>query len=330
MFTRFTAITTLGLSCLAVSSVAIADSSTQKSAQNKKKEINYSVISIGFEQVSYQESITNFLGGIQESENLKTKTSVMNPMHRSKSYSTLSDDWGVYIGTSSTLIQNVEKEDWKLGSFGSIQENDFKVSSSELEIKAAYQLYPGGQFIIGTMFNTYDYSRYHLKESTGSAPLNKVLKDFIRQKHTELGDSPEVIEAEVAKAGLKIVTGAITESSDNIEIGVGYAYDSEFAQNGNWHWYAGAEISVPLYYRVINSSSEGNEHTGSVSEGFGLHTYAGTRYLFTENVSFDLGLRGIYKKRDQLEKTLDNGGTQTLPDITYQSMQYFIGLNWRH
>ncbi|AWB68213.1 hypothetical protein C2869_18135 [Saccharobesus litoralis] len=323
-------------------SIAIAlacVASTGLAAKEKKKLPNFSMVGIGFEHVGYQESVNNFLQSVgKEGANLKTDSVVINPIHRAVSFSSISEDYGFYIATSSTLINNLVDEEWNLTDFGAVQNNQLQVSTAELELKLAYNLDAGSQLLIGGGFNTYDFSRFGFKfagdeaKNTGGYKLDNFLKDFTRDRLINEGKLtiPQINE-EVEKSGLKLAPGAVSESNDNIEISIGYRYDTELANEaGKFHWFAGAELNFPLFYRVINSENEEVEHSGSIGDGYGVQGYGGIRYLVTKKVSLDVGLRAQMRNRARIDEKLDNGLTQTLPEITYTNVQYFLGINWRH
>lgn len=82
---------------------------------------SYSEIKIGLENITYSETLNNVAGLGQLSQSID----VTNPTVRQISYSSVNDNWGLYIETASTI----STETWSLDTFGEIQSNALKDKS---------------------------------------------------------------------------------------------------------------------------------------------------------------------------------------------------------
>jgi hypothetical protein len=292
--------------------------------------LNFSFFSIGIENITYKEDVSNFLEGVSSGHNLNTKTSVNNAIQRSQSYTVIDDEWGVYINGTSTISQNFADEEWHLSGIGHIQNDKFKIRTTEVQVKSAYNVHSGGQLLVGFTLNTFDFTRSAFEYAQDGEKLNIILKDAGEEIAREAGFSQAEIDNFRDESGFDVVAGDISESSDNLDLSLGYLYDTHFFSKEKFQWYAGAEISFPVYYRVLNTFRPDSEHTGNLGDGIGAQLYGGMRWMLTNKLSVDLGMRGLYKSRKQIKKTFDDGTSETLPDISYQSVQYFLGINFRH
>lgn len=293
-------------------SLSLALATAGFSASSHAAQTDYSVVSLGVESINYQEKLDSFVN----TDGFSTDTTVTNPMHRAKSYTVIDKDWGFYIGTASTLMQNSTTEDWDFNGIGKVQTNEFRVNVAELELKGAYNLSENSQLIFGGSFFSLHFTRSEFRRAAQADALDAKLK-----------------EADPLNSFV-VNPGSVSESIDNVELMIGYLIDSEFGQSADFNWYVGVEAALPVYYRVTNSSTDNIELDKTLGGGYAINGYTGVRWKVSKRMSADIGVRAQYKIRDSITGDYtDRDGesrTSTLPDVTYSALQAFVGINWRY
>ena len=300
---------------------------------------SYGSIEFGFETINYKENFV-LLG-----QELSQDSLIINPIQHSLSYTAIesNEKLGFYLESTSTLFESIVDEDWSLGQYGEIQNNDLVMSSIDVKVQGAYNVAPHSQLLAGISFFVLDFTRSSFTRSSGGDFFHADIvngnydADLIANV-TNPADQDAIINAENCDSdgpgdhdqdgekGFCMSSGSVSESQNSVEFLFGYIYDSNFAERRDFSWYAQAELALPIWHRTTNSGFEG-QALDEFGGGWGVNTRAGVRWSITKKVNFTLGAVATYKTRD---KVSENVGARVLsvPKIDYTNVQMLAGLVW--
>lgn len=284
---------TLGICCLLISCNTFAKNSS------------FSEIDIGFEHITYKESLDDVAGQGQ----LRQSISVTNPSAHNLSYSGINEKWGFYLEGTTTLATQLNTEHWSIGSFGEIQQNEFRVKASDIGLKAAYNLTNSWQVLTGARFSASAYTRSNF---------------------TKVQPGAERFEEAIAPSTFETFQGAISEDQYALLFTLGTRYDSRWAKpSSKWSWYAEADINTPIYAAVQNTAYP-NQTLSDSFHGWGLAGKCGIRYKALDHLSIKLGLYAQTQYRDAVVVHTDSGLRTRVPDIELINVGTGLGISWTY
>jgi len=271
------------------------------------KKDSYSELDIGFDHMSYEETLSGF-AQLGSDGNISQAVSVTNPTLRTFSFSEINDHWGLIVKGSSTLATSVAQERWSLGSFGVIQEDEFKLKYAEIGTALAYKWRANTQLVIGGTFTSSSFTRSNFeKVQPGAARF----------------------EAAISPATFDPAVGAVNEDQYAFLAAMAWRYDTRFTRASSpWSFYAELGANLPVYVAVQNTSIPKQTLTDSFN-GWGTYGDIGVRYHWHEKLSLKLGLHGQYSQRKEIVITADNSRLR-VPDINLTSLGLGLGISWRY
>jgi len=286
---------------------------------------NLTFLTLGAESVQYSENTSS---GITASG-----PRMNNMIQRSSSYTNVSDDFGFYITTNSTLIGNQNNENWTLSPYGIVQQNQRKVILTDITLDTAWGIGHGWQVTGGLAMNTMSFSRSGFKYPQGTrGTLTANANNQIRFVPNNLGQYQElqVNTATAATAAyngqaVKRNPGAVFEDSTTILGQVGVKYDSFFLDDSGFRLLGGVSAGIPLFYYVTNSDFPNTSWTSSF-QGYNLHADLGIGFRIKDNFDFVVLGSGDYRYRPATNKI----GNAFVPNITVTALRATAGLSWSY
>lgn len=270
---------------------------------------SFSELAIGVDAIGYSESLS-----ITGYGNLSQSVTAYNPTIRQVSYTGINETWGMYIQSSSTLFPSQADETWDLGSYGTVQQDNYQTRVSDIGLKVAYHQTPSLQWLVGGRIfsNTFTRSNFEYVEP-GATNSGLALPGLDTAGDTYKADS--VI--------------AVTEDQSGFDGIIGFRYDT---QVDNYQekvtWFIESDVSTSLYYQVQNTSI--NTTLRDFINGYGLRAQAGVRYSLTDAIGLVASVTGRYIYRDSVTETHSNGTYTTVPDVEMTYLGASLGIQWRY
>ncbi|PLX86221.1 MAG: hypothetical protein C0618_09590 [Desulfuromonas sp.] len=296
---------------------------------------SFTTLGVGVETVTYQEKTR-----LRDGNPVETDTTLVNVVQRSAGYTGVSERFGFYLETLSSLSTGTDQEEWDHSVAGIIQTNEMKVQTSEFNLLGAYHVRPGHMVTAGLDVFSLNFTRSDVRTSN-----------------------------QVQNAAL----GAVSEDSFSFVAELGYRYDSSFVRpKQSLGYHLGAKASFPIFYKVYNSGSaelqrqvdaSGNyiyqtghnaadghvdadgyltdgvyEEDHYVTEivhsdpvdlekfgggGYGLGADAGVTWRLNDKFSLHASVEFVHKWRDELKEN-----NYTLPEVTVTIVRGLGGLVW--
>jgi hypothetical protein len=266
---------------------------------------SYSELDIGFDHISYEETLSD-LAQLGKDGKISQAVSVTNPTLRTFSFSEINDKWGLIVKGSSTLATSVAQERWKLGSFGTIQEDEFKLKYAEIGVALAYKWRANTQLVIGGTFTSSSFTRSNFEKVQPGAGR---------------------FEAAISPATFEPAVGAVNEDQYAFLATASLRYDTRLTRkNSPWSFYSELGANLPVYVAIQNTSIPKETLTDSFN-GWGIYGDVGVRYHWSEKLSLKMGLHGQYSQRKEIEITADNNRLR-VPDINLTSLGLGLGISW--
>ncbi|MGS0498139.1 hypothetical protein CWB85_12095 [Pseudoalteromonas sp. S1727] len=293
---------------------------------------SFSEIRVGFESVGYSETLGDVAGFGQLSQSID----VTNTTIRQVSYSGLNDDWGYYIDSATTFIPEIETETWSMGEFGAVQENAFKIRSSEVGAKAAYNFSQAVQITAGIKFFTSSFTRSNFSfVQPGADAFDQALMAISDDpnnpaRYTLPGmDGGHTGAQQDYTSNLSPVI-SVSEDQMGILLSLGARFDSRLQDSFNkYSWYVEGEVSSPMYSQIQNTQFETTTLTDNFN-GWGVFARAGMRYQVLQHVAIIAGIDANYKTRDVVTENLANGQRLRVPEVEYTNIAYTFGVQWSY
>lgn len=301
------------------------------SAMAEFSNTSYSFFGAGAEIVSYSEKLDNFGGQKVDSE-----FQVVNINQRSGGYTAVSDNFGFFIKTASTLIANEETEDWKAkGISGNIQEDTAAMNFQMLDISGAYHFGNGTYALAGIHYQKLSFSRFGWKNTPATTIFADAVENYLRNTPAEIA----AIRSDIQKGNLvdrngnRITTedqyfaarrynpedtlDVVFEDYSTFSVTGGVEYDSYFVdQSIGMRYLLGGHIGLTVYENVLNSG-----HNEALTRDFGggvdLRLTAGIGYQFRPEVGTLLLLEANGSWRDGIKERISESQTVELPDNTF-------------
>lgn len=268
---------------------------------------SFSEIDFGLDHIKYQENLTD-VGHLKERGHLRQSVAVTNPTIRNVSYSGLSDNWGLFIRGSSTLATSVEDEQWRLGEFGIIQKDDYKLKFSDISLSVAYSLASNVLVVAGGDFTTYSFTRSNFT-------------------HVEPGAT--AFSKAISPGKFEVIAGAINEDQYAFLTNVGVRYDTRLGHSSDrLSYYAQADMLLPVYTMVQNTTIAGKSLTDSLN-GWGVSAVAGLRFSLTRKLAIKAGVNALYGERDEIIY-VQNDNRMRVPNIRLTTLGFGLGISWAY
>lgn len=266
---------------------------------------SYSELDISFDHMSYEETLSNF-AQLGSDGKISQSVSVTNPTLRTFSFSEINDSWGLIVKGSSTLATSVAQERWSLGSFGVIQEDEFKLKYAEIGVALAYKWHSNTQLVLGGSFTSSSFTRSNFEKVQPGAGR---------------------FEAVISPATFDPAVGAVNEDQYSFLATAALRYDTRLANTGSpWSFYSELGANLPVYVAIQNTSLPKQTLTDNFN-GWGAYGELGVRYHWHERLSLKLGLHGQYSQRKEIVITADNNRLR-VPDINLTSLGLGLGISW--
>jgi len=150
---------------------------------------------------------------------------MLNLTQRSLGYTSVSDDFGFYITTASTLSANPVDESWSMGQYGTIQTNKRKVMLTDLHVQAAWMIQDSLQVLAGLSMNRMSFSRSgfnYPKGTRGVATVNAQTNTVSAFTANPLGSTQQITPA---GGYITRQPGAVFEDSTTLTAEIGVNYD---------------------------------------------------------------------------------------------------------
>ncbi len=285
-------------------------------AQTKLK--SFSDIELGIETINYSEKLNNLAGYGR----LKQDINVYNVTTRNSAYVAINDEFGLYLDGFASLAPSIQTETWSLGEFAAIQQNDFKINHNELAFRISYKYTEKHRIISGFRLSSLSFIRSHFEFVQPGA-------DNFNAQLAADGNAPFVLPngdiSEQYKSNI-----AISEIQDEFIGLIGYRYEpNELPARGDWTWYTGIEMGIPIYSITQNTTIEGetlNEFFG----GYSLIGKLGLRYQLFDNLGLLATFTSYYKYRDVVKEDTGNGNSVSVPEVNFYNNAVTLGLRWSY
>jgi len=292
-----------------MSSMALTLMGTAAYADEEK---SLTMFTLGMESVQYSE---NTGSGITASGK-----NMLNLTQKSLGYTAVSDDFGFYITTVSTLTASQANESWTLGQFGTVQTNQRKVMLTDLHVQAAWMVQDSVQLLAGLGMNRMSFSRSgftYPKGTRGTATGNPIL----------FTPDPNGPIQQLTPAGGYIARqpGAVFEDSTSLMAEIGVNYDSFFQHTDGLRLIGSVRAAIPVYYYVTNSNYP-NASWSNAFKGYNLHADLGLGYQLKDNFDFIISASGDYRYRPATSVDAVTGGF--VPNATITIARLTAGLAW--
>lgn len=307
-----------------------------------KPQPSFSELKLGVENITYSESLGNFvtLGELSQS------VSVANSVVRQVSYSGIDEHWGFYVESSATLSADITTESWAIGEFGNVQQNAFKIKANDIGGKVAYHYNANLQFTVGSKIYMSSFTRSNFEfVQPGADAFDQALIEVSLAEHA--GDE----NADIARFLLpsQVVTDArtpqqnlhtdispvvsVTEDQMSLLLTFGIKFDTRLQasaaeSNNNFSWYIESELDLPAYTEVQSTKFNTTSLTDSFN-GWGVSAKFGVRYHFTDAIALVASVDALYKERDVMKGSLDRGRLR-VPNIEYSNVSYTTGIYWNY
>jgi len=300
----------LGIILLASSAAGVAHADEEKSM---------TLFTLGVASIQYSEDTG---AGITASGKNMT-----NLTQRSSGYTPVGDEFGFYITTVSTLSASQVNESWNKSPYGIVQQNQRKVSLSDLVIDAAWDIYDGIELISGLSLNRMNFSRSgftYPQGTRGTLATTNPATGFTPDKN---GPYQQLTAAGGYIRYMGRQLGAIFEDSTSLMGEIGLQYDTIAHPDSPWRFMGSAKAGIPLYYYVTNSNYPNTSWTSSF-KGYNLHADIGLGYQIKDNFDIVFVSSGDYRYRPQTSTDSTTGGS--VPNNTTTIIRMTAGLSWSY
>jgi len=296
-----------------IGSIALTLMGTAAHADTEK---SLTMFTLGVESVQYSE---NTGAGITASGK-----NMLNLTQKSLGYTAVSDDFGFYITTISTLTANQVTESWAMGQYGTVQTNQRKVMLTDLHVQAAWMIQDSVQLLAGLGMNRMSFSRSgftYPKGTRGVATTNTA------NQVTGFRNDPNGPIQQLTTTGgyLARQPGAIFEDSTSLMAEIGVNYDSFFQHTNGLRFIGSARAAIPVYYYVTNSNYP-NVSWSNAFKGYNLHADLGLGYQLKDNFDLIMSVSGDYRYRPATSVDAATGGF--VPNVTVTIARLTAGLAW--
>lgn len=323
-------------------------------AQAEFDNSSYSYLGLGAETVDYQES-TNDFGGLK----FKSSFQGTNVVQKSGGYTAIGDRYGFFLSTSSTLLAQEDKEEWKFPDIGVVQEDTMTVKRTGIDILGVFHLQNGHYFTLGSSYSSVSFSRFDFSNTDftdalndaifalpaySDANLQATLNDLIAQAAASGGcvadnngvcigskqsDGSYTITLDDYKDALKFnpeaTAGVVFEDMTTWNLAAGWGYDSIFVNKTGVRYQAAVRVASAVYENILNTNNN-----KSLSRTFGgdiaLHALAGVGYQFMP----EFGVMASVEYNSLNHSRLNEGGSSKafLPKSEFWSLSPQVTAYW--
>ena len=278
---------------------------------------NYTMFTLGAEFVQYQENTTGITG---------SGPRMVNVMQRSSGYTGLTDRFGYYITTASTLLANRGDEDWTLAPHGVVQRNRRIVRLADLEVLAAWGG-EGWRIVGGLAAETMSFTRSGFRYPQGTrGSLSTNNQGQLVFAPDPLGGFQKVTTGGVTHY-VQRQLGAVNEDSLSVLVKGGFVWDTFFSDQASpWRFLAGAYIATPIYYRVTNTEYPNSAWSATLGGGYDLSGEVAVGRRVFGGLTLLARAEGIYRVRPQTKTDPATGGF--VPRVKVSALRFSVGGSW--
>lgn len=260
----------------------------------------YSFFSLGANIVDYEEnSVRRIDGQIVDVET----DSMVNVSQQSGTFVSLSDDWGFYLVSSSTLGEAQANESWVVNET-TLRTNKVLFDRQQISVLGSRRFWSKNFLLSGVQYNSTEFRRF-------GASLTPEAADFgLTEETTNLGtESETVIEF-------------------NLLLGVERTTLFQSAKPG-WKYQFQLMLGVPLLTNISNTEVSDGETFSQSFNGVQGHLKLKYGYQFSRNILASFNLDMAVSSRNAIaSETTDSFGTSEFPDNTVVYIAPSVGLFW--
>lgn len=260
----------------------------------------YSFFAVGTNFVDYEEnSVRRVNGQVVDVET----DSMINLSQQSGTFVSLSDDWGFYLVSSSTLGESMANESWVIDDTV-LRTNKVLFDRQQISILGSRRFLSSTFVLAGIQYNSTEFRRFGASLTPASANFG------LTEDTTNLG----------------------TESETVIEINLllGLEKSSLFQDSTpGWRYQLQMLLGLPLLTNISNTEVSNGDTFSQSFSGIQGHLMLKYGYQFSKNIYASLNLDMSVSRRDAISsETTDSFGTSEFPDNTLVYVLPSLGLFW--
>jgi len=252
----------------------------------------YSYVSVGIENITYQEDIVLGDGSV-----IHSNASTTSPVYISGSLVKINNRYDFSIDISSTLLPSQSEEEWYVNG-DLAQKNQFDALISNMQFLIHYKYTNNHRLLAGLMYKLNTFKRYQFVDEEGN---------------------PIVDQATGAKIGL------IEERVATLYAALGYGYESTyFANKEHIRYKCSALIGQAIWSQATSTGFEEVTFDSLSSYKAELSGYVG--YPIYEGLEIGVFANYIYEKKNGVD-VADDGHTKW-PENDLELWQTGLSVVW--